>query len=350
MYSIHDRDDLEKLKKLQETRSLLHKETIKEKLGKQDFHYDMEEVFEPVTFKQQELSEKQILALRDSTSAASQTTVQAIENQTQAIRESSNTLNKNLQKSIKEGLQEYDEITNRNNQLLTNLVNSNQVDSSIVKTVSNLLNDKNKSQFSLEPTTQDNPRSSTNLFTINPSNPQQVKIKNTTLIFLGSGNLYDLINPDLHYFITNTQFDRQLQNVNTIFNFLNDMNYNIINGDKKSMRYYFINDLIKQYYQQSAEFSTELPNQVGTGLNGEAARSYARSNSQSYTNQYVFLPSDPGELVDHLKLLYFEKLGRNDSFLLNEQIIAIVDKLLENECITTNQHQNILSNFDSTSV
>ena len=155
MYSIHNRDDLEKLKKLQETKSLLHKERIKEKLGKQDFHYDMEEVFEPVTTKQAEatenqkqLSEKQIQALHDSTRAASQTTVQAIENQTQAIRESSNALKKNLQTSFKEGIQEYDEITNRNNQLPTSLVNSNLVDSSIVKTVSNLLNDKNKSQFS----------------------------------------------------------------------------------------------------------------------------------------------------------------------------------------------------------
>ena len=194
MYSIHNRDDLEKLKKLQETKYLLHKERIKEKLGKQDFLYDMEEVFEPVIFKQQELSEKQIQALRDSTSAASQTTVQAIENQTQAIRESSKALNKIIQKSIKEGIQEYDELTNRNNQLLTNLVNSNQVASSIVKTVSNLLIDKNKSQFSLEPITQDNP----NLFTINPSNPQQVLIKNTTLAFLGSGNIYDLNDPDFH--------------------------------------------------------------------------------------------------------------------------------------------------------
>ena len=79
MYSIHNRDDLEKLKKLQETKSLLRKERIKEKLGKHDFHYDMEEVFEHVTenqkqniSKQQELPEKQIQALRDSTREASQ--------------------------------------------------------------------------------------------------------------------------------------------------------------------------------------------------------------------------------------------------------------------------------------
>ena len=212
---------------MQETKSLLHKERLKEKLGKQDFHYDMKEVFEPVTenqkqniSKQQELSEKQIQALRDST----QTTTQAIQDQTRAIRESSIT----MQKSIKEGIQEYDEITNCKIQLLTNLANPNQVDSSIVKTVSNLPNDKNKSQFSLEPV-MGNP----NFFTINPSNPQQVSIKNTTLTFLGSGNIYDLNDPDLQYFITDTQFDRQLQNVNTTFNFLIDMNYNINYGDKK---------------------------------------------------------------------------------------------------------------------
>ena len=237
MYSIHNRDDLEKLKNLQETKSLLRKERLKEKLGMQNFHYDMEEVFEPVTYKQQELSEKQIRELRDSTRAASQTTVQAIENQTQAIREPSNALNKNLQKSIKEAIQEFDEITDRNNQILTRLVNSNKVDSSIVKTVSNLLNDKNKSQFSLEPIT-DNPHGSANLFTINPSNPQQVLIKNTTLTFLGSGNIYDLNDPDRQYFITNTKFDREINHTNMIYSFLNDMNYNINYGDKKSMRYF----------------------------------------------------------------------------------------------------------------
>ena len=31
--------------------------------------------------------------------------------------------------------------------------------------------------------------------------------------------------------------------------------------------------------------------------------------------------------------------------MLNEQIVAIVDKLLEYECITTNQHQNLQSTF-----
>ena len=265
---------------MQETKSSLKAERIKEKLGKQDFHYDMEEVFEPITENQKKSqnqtkleSEKQLQALRDST----QTT-------TQAIRESSNALNKILQKSIKE----YDEITYRNNQLVTDLVNSNQVDSTIIKTVSNLLKDKNKSQFSLEPVTQSafgegNP----NLFIINPINPQQVLIKNNTLTFLSSGNKYNLKDPDLSYFITNAQLDTQPQNVKLIYSFLNDMNFNINFGDKKSKRYYFINDLINQYIYQHIPHQLS---QLGSGF-----------------NQYVFLPSDPDELVDQLKLLFLKK-------------------------------------------
>ena len=300
MYSIHNRDDLKKLKKLQESKSLLPAERLKEKLGKQDFHYDMEEVFEPVTenqkqnqTKQQELSEKQIQALRDST----QTTTQAIENQTRAIEHSSDILNKNLQKSIKDA-------------------NSNQVDSSIVKTVSNLLN--TQSQFRLEPV-EGNP----NLFIINPfTNPQQVLIKGSTMTFQ-NGNTYYLNDPDLSNFITNTQHDK-IKNIAVKYNFLRDMNYDLNNGDRKSNRYNFIKSVLQP--------------QIGSGLTFTGQR-------PANPVVCVFLPSDPDELVDQLKLLYFEKVGGNDNPMLSDQIIAIADKLLQYQCITTNQHQNLISTF-----
>ena len=299
---------------MQETKSSLKAERLKQLLGKQDFHYDMEEVFEPVTekqkqniSKQQELSEKQIQVLRDSTQAT--TTTQAIQDQTGAIQESSNTLSKKLHKSVKEGIQEYDKITNRNTQIVTDLVNSNQVDSSIVKTVSNLLIDNNKSQFSLESV-----EGSSNLFTINPTDPQQVLIKGSTMTF-PNGNTYTLNDPDLSNFITNTQIDKITQNSNIIYSFLNDMKYNINYGDKKSRRYYLIKAMFNTYYQE------------GSGL------------------KFIFLPSDPDGLVDQPKLIVLEKVGGNDNPMLIEQIIAIADQLLEYECITTNQHQNIVSAF-----
>ena len=100
---------------MQETKSLVKAERLNKKFGKEDFHYDMEEVSsEPgcVNKKlnqitEQQLFEKQKQALHGS----SQTTTQAIENQTKATQESSIAWNKNSQKSIEQGLQEYDEIT-----------------------------------------------------------------------------------------------------------------------------------------------------------------------------------------------------------------------------------------------
>ena len=171
------------------------------------------------------------------------------------------------------------------------------------------------SQFSLEPITQSNDAQlhKPNLFTNIPSNPQHVIIKGSKMTF-ENGNSYHLKDPDLQCFITNTKFDREINNKNVIYNFLNDMNYNINYGDKKSIRYYFIKDFYSGYQQ------------LGSGL-----RSGLRSSLRS---SFIFLPSDPDELVDQLKLLCFEKVGENDNFLLTEQIMAIVDKLLEYECIT----------------
>ena len=118
--------------------------------------------------------------------------------------------------------------------------------------------------------------------------------------------------------------------MNIIYNFLNDMKYNKNYGDKKSNRYNFIKNLHTAYQELRSQSGSQLQGFTGSGLNGDAL-------------QIIFLPSDPDELVDQLKLLYFEKLGGNDNPQLNEQIIAIVDKLLEYECITTNQHQNLIS-------
>ena len=84
-----------------------------------------------------------------------------------------------------------------------------------------MLNDNNKSQFSLEPV-----EGSSNLFTINSTAPQQVLIKGSTMTFQ-NGNTYYLNDPDLSNLITNTQIDKIPQNTNIIYSFSNDMKYNI---------------------------------------------------------------------------------------------------------------------------
>ena len=58
----------------------------------------------------------------------------------------------------------------------------------------------------------------------------------------------------------------------------------------------------------------------------------------------IILSSDPYELCDRLKLLIQEKHAGNNSNLIDEEIVAIVDKLLEYRCITKKQHKQILIN------
>ena len=48
----------------------------------------------------------------------------------------------------------------------------------------------------------------------------------------------------------------------------------------------------------------------------------------------IFLSSDPDELCDRLKLLLQERHAGNNSDILNNEIVAIVDKLLEYKCIS----------------
>ena len=56
----------------------------------------------------------------------------------------------------------------------------------------------------------------------------------------------------------------------------------------------------------------------------------------------IILSSDPNELCDRLRLLLQEKHAGNNSNLIDEEIVAIVDKLLEYKCITKKQHKQIL--------
>ena len=65
--------------------------------------------------------------------------------------------------------------------------------------------------------------------------------------------------------------------------------------------------------------------------------------SASVVSKTIFLPSDPNELCNRSKLILQEKPAGNDSDIINEEFVAIVDKLLEYKCISKKQHKQILS-------
>ena len=55
------------------------------------------------------------------------------------------------------------------------------------------------------------------------------------------------------------------------------------------------------------------------------------------------LPSDPNEFCHRLRLLLQEKQAGKISDLINDEIIAIVDELLEYRCMSKKQHKQILN-------
>ena len=56
----------------------------------------------------------------------------------------------------------------------------------------------------------------------------------------------------------------------------------------------------------------------------------------------LFLPADPNELCDRVKLLLQEKQAGNNCELIIKKIVVIADKLLEYKCISSRQHEILL--------
>ena len=64
--------------------------------------------------------------------------------------------------------------------------------------------------------------------------------------------------------------------------------------------------------------------------------------SASGISKTIFLSSDPNELCDRIKLLLQEKHAGNNSDIINNEIVVIIDKLLEYKCVSKKQHKQIL--------
>ena len=64
--------------------------------------------------------------------------------------------------------------------------------------------------------------------------------------------------------------------------------------------------------------------------------------SASGVSRTRFLSPDPDEHSNRIKLFLQEKHAGNNSDIINDKIVAIVDKLLEFKCISKKQHKQIL--------
>ena len=182
----------------------------------------------------------------------------------------------------------------------------------LMSPLSRITNPENSSQFKL---VKDPSSNRVNDLKINKTIP--ISLYGNMLTFRDTNKQFEL-KRDLLEMITNSKFNVDLASL----------------SDKKLM-YDFAKEM---HFDQNA---------VGNKSNRDRKlikllKSPGLMVSASGVSKTIFLSSDPDELCDRLKLLLEEKHAGKNSDLINQEIVAIVDKLLEYKCITKKQHKQIL--------
>ena len=273
LFSIKDREDLEKLEELVSLENQVKVVRIQDKLGKQNFHEDMKKIIEPVTKTIKDVSEEV----------------------TKTITETYNNNNK-----AKENL---------NNKLLEKLNDRGISASYLMSPLSKTTNLENASHFNL---VKDSSSNGVNDLKVNKTIP--ITLYNNLLTFRDTGKQSEL-KGDLLKMMTNNNYNVNLaclSDKKLMYEFAKEMNFDVRGQGRKSTRDRTLKNLLKSPASMASGIST------------------------------LFLPSDPDELCNRLKLLLQEKHAGNISNINNEKIVAIVEKLLEYKCITKRQHKQIL--------
>ena len=276
LFPIKDREELNKLEELASLQDQVKVVRLQDKLGKQNFHEDMNKFFEPVTKSLENTSE----------------------NLTKAITESSKENNLALE--------------NLNNKLLELMNDRGILASYLMSPLSKITNPENTSQFKL---VKDPSSNRVNDLKIHNSIP--ITLYGNMLNFRDTNKQFEL-KGDLLEMITNSKYNVDLASLTDkklMYGFAKEMHFDQKAVGKKSTRDRTLIKLLKS-----------------PGL----------MVSASGVSKTMFLSSDPNELCDRLKLLLQKKHAGNNSDLINDEIVAIVDKLLEYKCITKKQHKQII--------
>ena len=275
MSPIRNVEDLQNLNKAVSLQNQVKVVRLQDKLGKQNFHEDLKEVFEPITKSLENTSE----------------------NITKTITETSNKNNKAIS-DLKEKILE---LMNDKGMIAPYLASS----------LVNLFKLENKSQFRLR---KDPNSTKMNDFLIHGSIP--VTLFSNMITFRDSNKSFRL-EGDLLKLVTNYKFNADHsspQDKKLIYEFAKEMNYDIKSTGRPRTRHTSIKKIL------------ESPAIMASGI-----------------SKTIILSSDPNELCNRLKLLIQEKHVGNNSDIINNEIVAIVDKLLEYKCISKKQHKQILN-------
>ena len=173
-----------------------------------------------------------------------------------------------------------------------------------------LFKPENKSQFRLR---KDPNSTKINDFLLHGNIP--VTLFSNMITFRDSKETF-ILDGDLLKVVTNYKFNADHsspQDIKLIYEFAKEMNYDTKSTGRPSTRHTSIIKILKS------------PAIMASGI-----------------SRTIILSSDPNELCDRLKLLLQEKRAGNNSDIINDEILVIVDKLLEYKCISKKQHKQIL--------
>ena len=227
-----------------------------------------------------------------------------IEPVTNTIKNVSENISKTLTES---SINNNKAIENLNEKVLESMNNKGLVDSSLLEVIKD-----SKGQFRL---IKDPKSIKTNDFLINENIP--VTIFNEMLTFRDTNKIFKL-EGDLLEVMSNNKFNvdsSNQQNREIIREFAKEMKYNTVkNKGRPPVRHKSIMILLNQSPITASGFT-----------------------------KTIILSSNPDELCNRLRLLLQEKHAGNNSNIINEESVAIVDKYLEYKCISKKQHKQILN-------
>ena len=208
-----------------------------------------------------------------------------------------NTSEKITKTIIENSINNNKAIENLNEKILELMDDKGLIAPYLVSSLVEVFKKDNKSQFRLR---KDPNSTKMNDFLIHGTIP--VTIFSNMITFRDSNKSFRL-EGDLLKVITNHKFniDRSSrQDKKLIYEFAKEMNYDAKSTGRPSIRHTSIIKIL------------ESPAIMASGI-----------------SKTIFLSSDPDELCERLKLLLQEKHGGNNSNLIDEEIVTIVDKLLE---------------------
>ena len=221
------------------------------------------------------------------------------------------TTSENITKTLTENsINNNKAIENLNEKILELMNQKGLIAPYLASSLVNVFKPENKSQFKLE---KDNNSTKLNDFLIHRDIP--VTLFSKMITFRNSNKSFKL-EGDLLKLITDYKFNANHsspQDKKLIYEFAKEMNYGTKSIGRPSIRH---NSIVK---------ILNSPAILASGI-----------------SKTIFLSSDPNELCDRLKILLQEKHAGNNSNIINDEIVVIVDKLLKYKCISKKQHKQIL--------